>query len=220
MRVHRTDLVSLLFGLLFVGLALWWLLAQILGLALPPVGWFLAGALLLIGLLGLIGALRSGRHDRRDKPPAPTEQTGDGRRVPASDRAVPGVDPNDVPASPVGGNRPAPEPARFDGPGPADSRKDPDATWSGEPATAEIRLEGPAESTAPIWAPDDARDRATGPGTGYRAADADEWPTAAVSDQPVEAVEDRDADAREQEPRRSPVDPVTGPPAGERRPPT
>ncbi|TDB69464.1 hypothetical protein E1182_29870 [Micromonospora sp. KC721] len=70
MRAHRTDLVSLLFGLLFVGFSLWWLLAQILGLALPPIGWFLAGALLLIGLLGLVGALRSGRHDRRTDGPA------------------------------------------------------------------------------------------------------------------------------------------------------
>lgn len=61
MKAHRTDLVSFVFGLLFVGLALWWLLAQILGLALPAVGWFLAGALVLIGLLGLVGAVRSAR---------------------------------------------------------------------------------------------------------------------------------------------------------------
>lgn len=204
MRIHRTDLVSLLFGLIFVGLSLWWLLAQILGLALPPVGWFLAGALLLIGLLGLIGALRSGRHDRRE-PSTATEPTGDGRPVTA-----------DVPAVPAGDERPAPDPTRIDGPGPAGTREEPDATWSGQPATAEVRWEGPAESTAPIWAPDDTPDRATR----YRAVDADEWPTAAVGDRPAEAVEDRDADTREQEPRWSPVEPVTGPPAGERRPPT
>ena len=62
MKAHRTDIVSFAFGLAFLGLSAWWLLARILGLALPPVGWFLAGALILIGLLGLVGALRSGRH--------------------------------------------------------------------------------------------------------------------------------------------------------------
>lgn len=72
MKAHRTDLVSFAFGLLFLALAVWWLLAQILGLTLPPVGWFLAGALILIGLLGLIGALRSGRHaDRGGAGPQP-----------------------------------------------------------------------------------------------------------------------------------------------------
>ena len=50
--------MSFVFGLLFVGLSVWWLLAQILGLALPAVGWFLAGALMLIGVLGLVGAVR------------------------------------------------------------------------------------------------------------------------------------------------------------------
>ncbi|QOC90384.1 hypothetical protein [Micromonospora craniellae] len=62
MRVHRTDLVSFAFGLLFLSLAAWWLLAQVLGLVLPPVGWFLAGGLILVGVLGLVGALRSSRH--------------------------------------------------------------------------------------------------------------------------------------------------------------
>ncbi len=66
MKAHRTDLVSFAFGLVFLALSVWWLLARILGLTLPPVGWFLAGALLLIGVLGLVGALRSGRHADRD----------------------------------------------------------------------------------------------------------------------------------------------------------
>jgi len=60
-KAHRTDPVSLSFGLLFVVLAAWWLVARLLGLALPPVGWFVAGALLLIGILGLVGALRASR---------------------------------------------------------------------------------------------------------------------------------------------------------------
>lgn len=61
MKAHRTDLVSFAFGLVFLALSAWWLLAQLLGLALPPVGWFLASALILIGVFGLVGALRSGR---------------------------------------------------------------------------------------------------------------------------------------------------------------
>lgn len=61
MKAHRTDPVSLSFGLLFVVLAAWWLVARLLGLALPPVGWFVAGALLLIGVLGMVGALRASR---------------------------------------------------------------------------------------------------------------------------------------------------------------
>ncbi|MFC4146180.1 hypothetical protein ACFO0M_07925 [Micromonospora mangrovi] len=68
MKAHRTDLVSFAFGLAFLALSVWWLLAQILGLTLPPVGWFLAGALLLVGLLGLLGALRSGRPADRGTP--------------------------------------------------------------------------------------------------------------------------------------------------------
>lgn len=74
MKAHRTDLVSFAFGLTFLALAVWWLLARILGLTLPPVGWFLAGALVLIGLLGLVGALRSGRHAHRE-PTAPEPET-------------------------------------------------------------------------------------------------------------------------------------------------
>ena len=71
MRAHRTDLVSFAFGLLFLAFAAWWLLAQVLGLVLPPVGWFLAGGLILIGLLGLLGALRSGKQAGKPAQPGP-----------------------------------------------------------------------------------------------------------------------------------------------------
>lgn len=70
MKPHRTDGVSLTFALIFFGLTGWWLIAQLLDLALPAVGWILAGGLILIGVFGLIGALRSGRST-----PAPTEPT-------------------------------------------------------------------------------------------------------------------------------------------------
>ncbi|RIV38605.1 hypothetical protein [Micromonospora radicis] len=72
MKAHRTDLVSFAFGLLFLALSAWWLLAQVLGLVLPPVGWFLAGGLILVGALGLIGALRSSRHGNTAAPTGPS----------------------------------------------------------------------------------------------------------------------------------------------------
>lgn len=61
MKAHRTDAVSLVFALIFLAAAAWWLLAQIMDLSLPAVGWFVAGALILIGIGGLFGALRAGR---------------------------------------------------------------------------------------------------------------------------------------------------------------
>lgn len=295
MRVHRTDLVSLAFGLLFLGLSVWWLLAQILGLALPPVGWFLAGALVVIGLLGLVGALRSGRHTPEPTPaagvppagpetsatgwpdppagprdtafPGPAdlgsadrettkvftgpETTGPGYRrddeptlvAPTAERETgvpthpaPGADEDALSRPPVSTQeRYAAEQTaevRFAGPDPADDRSavgsasgppelpaGADPTWPAGPDTADIRLAGPDQATAPVWGPDgtadraaEGRTRAIGP-----VGDADEWPTTAISDRPAEAVEDRAADAPDDSPHWSPVAPVSGPPAGERR---
>lgn len=73
MKPHRTDGVSLTFALIFMALVLWWLLAQLFDLPLPAVGWFVAGALILIGALGLLGALRSGRGEQATPPP-PAEE--------------------------------------------------------------------------------------------------------------------------------------------------
>jgi hypothetical protein len=88
--VHRTDLVSFAFGLLFLSLAAWWLLAQVLGLVLPPVGWFLAGGLILIGVFGLVGALRTSRHGRTSADGAvPTEPSTDPAAPPAADLGSP-----------------------------------------------------------------------------------------------------------------------------------
>ncbi|GIJ36135.1 hypothetical protein SAMN05216284_10934 [Micromonospora sediminimaris] len=98
MRTHRTDLVSFAFGLLFLALAAWWLLAQVLGLVLPPAGWFLAGGLILVGGLGLIGALRSSRYNGR---PAPADTPDDtGRKDSAPDAAESAADPLPGPATP------------------------------------------------------------------------------------------------------------------------
>jgi len=63
MKRHRTDGVSLTFGLIFLLIAGWWLIAQSVDVPLPRVGWIVAGGLILLGVLGLVGALRSGRSE-------------------------------------------------------------------------------------------------------------------------------------------------------------
>ncbi len=63
MKRHRTDLVSLLFGLVFLGLALAWMVGVPIVWTfdgLPRAGWFLAAALIVLGIIGLLRSLRSG----------------------------------------------------------------------------------------------------------------------------------------------------------------
>lgn len=61
MKSHRTDGVSLTFGLVFLVMAGWYLAARLVDLDLPMMGWAVAGALIVLGLLGLAGALRTSR---------------------------------------------------------------------------------------------------------------------------------------------------------------
>ena len=68
MKPHRTDGVSLSFGLLFVLVALWWAVAEVVTLRLPAVGWLVAAALILFGAAGLLGAIRSGRRTEAEQP--------------------------------------------------------------------------------------------------------------------------------------------------------
>lgn len=72
MRPHRMDGVSLSFGLIFLLIALWWALSQVITLELPAVGWVVAGGLIFFGVVGLLGAIRSGR---REVPAAPVPAT-------------------------------------------------------------------------------------------------------------------------------------------------
>ncbi|MFI6229212.1 hypothetical protein ACIBCR_18085 [Micromonospora echinospora] len=94
MRAHRTDLLSLTFGLLFLAAAAWWLLAQLLGLVVP-IGWFLAGALVVVGVLGLLGALRAARS---------SADTGPTAGSPGSPPPAPGVP---LPGGPADPDRPS-----------------------------------------------------------------------------------------------------------------
>lgn len=70
MKPHRTDGVSLSFALIFVAIVGWYVLAQAFDLALPAVGWFVAGGLILLGVLGLLMALRTSRAAPPAEPPA------------------------------------------------------------------------------------------------------------------------------------------------------
>jgi hypothetical protein len=59
MKSHRTDGLSLAFGLIFLAAVIWWFFGRTVDIALPQLGWFIAGALIVFGVLGLLGALRS-----------------------------------------------------------------------------------------------------------------------------------------------------------------
>jgi hypothetical protein len=82
-RRRGTDVVSLVFGLLFLSVAGSWALDYYLNLhwridwELPHVGWIIAGSLILVGLLGILGSLRRERAE-----PAPTEPDEGGERPP------------------------------------------------------------------------------------------------------------------------------------------
>lgn len=90
MKPHRTDGVSLSFGLIFLLVALWWALSRVIDIHLPAVGWLVAGALIMFGIIGLLGAIRSGR------PPAPQPATV---AQPAPEPEIPGDLPPEMHAS-------------------------------------------------------------------------------------------------------------------------
>jgi hypothetical protein len=63
MKPHRTDSVSLTFGLIFLGIVIVWLFNVVINFQIKEPGWIVAGALILFGLIGLMGALRSDRRN-------------------------------------------------------------------------------------------------------------------------------------------------------------
>lgn len=188
MKAHRTDLVSFAFGLVFLALSGWWLLAQLLGLALPAVGWFLASALILIGVFGLVGALRSGRSPQ---PEATAEAAATEATTPVSGANAP-VSGAAAPTS--GAALPVWEAER--------------STWDAPPSgptpeapTAEVihpawLAHPPSEpQTAPVSGQPDDRNEEPTLGIDTRPAPA-EGNEATRSDHPVEAVGDQSDDER------------------------
>jgi hypothetical protein len=61
MKRHSTDLLSLVFGVIFLGVAGWWLIAQYVTINVPHGGWITAAVLIVLGVLGLAGSLRGER---------------------------------------------------------------------------------------------------------------------------------------------------------------
>ncbi|MQA25630.1 MAG: hypothetical protein GEU94_09170 [Micromonosporaceae bacterium] len=63
MKAHGTDAASLVFGVLFLGIAGWWLLADFTGweLSVSVIAWLAAGLLIVVGVLGITTAIRSSR---------------------------------------------------------------------------------------------------------------------------------------------------------------
>jgi hypothetical protein len=62
MRRHRTDFLSLIFGLVFLLAVVWWALGRNIHIGLPVLGWSVAAGLIVLGVLGLLGALAGSRH--------------------------------------------------------------------------------------------------------------------------------------------------------------
>ncbi|HEX2417943.1 MAG TPA: hypothetical protein VHJ83_07450 [Micromonosporaceae bacterium] len=62
MKPHNTDHLSLAFGVLFLAVAGWWLIAQITDLTVSAhvMAWLVAGLLMVVGAVGIITAIRSG----------------------------------------------------------------------------------------------------------------------------------------------------------------
>ncbi|MEU4239387.1 phage holin family protein [Actinoplanes sp. NPDC026619] len=92
MKPHRTDGVSLSFGLIFLLVALWWALSRMMTIHLPAVGWMVAGGLIMFGVIGLLGAIRTGRRT------PPVQATATVEPQPA-EPAIPGDLPPEMHAS-------------------------------------------------------------------------------------------------------------------------
>ncbi|GAB4049209.1 hypothetical protein [Catellatospora paridis] len=69
MKNHRTDSVSLFFGLVFLLVAGAFLVGEVTDVELPSLGWFIAGGLIILGVLAVLGALSP----RRGGDPAAVE---------------------------------------------------------------------------------------------------------------------------------------------------
>ena len=70
MKRHDTDVVSLTFGLVFLGFVGWWLLVRWVAAEPPGFGWFVGAALIIGGVSGVLAALVPRRGRRAIEPTA------------------------------------------------------------------------------------------------------------------------------------------------------
>jgi hypothetical protein len=74
MKRHSLDVLSLVFGLIFLLVAGSWIVRHSTRVDLPDAGWYIAGALIAAGLFGIVSSLRGPRADRRSPAePSPYE---------------------------------------------------------------------------------------------------------------------------------------------------
>jgi len=74
MKRHSLDVLSLVFGLIFLLVAGSWIVRHSTRVDLPDAGWYIAGALIAAGLFGIVSSLRGPRADRRSPvEPSPYE---------------------------------------------------------------------------------------------------------------------------------------------------
>lgn len=66
MKAHRTDSLSLFFGLVFLLIAAGYVVTAYSDFELPEVGWFIAGGLIFLGVVGAITALIPSRKGSPD----------------------------------------------------------------------------------------------------------------------------------------------------------
>jgi hypothetical protein len=58
MKTHEPDMVSLIWGVLFLVVVAGWVLAKVVEIDLPSAGWIFAALMIAMGAAGLVSALR------------------------------------------------------------------------------------------------------------------------------------------------------------------
>jgi hypothetical protein len=97
MKRHATDMVSLVFGFLFLAIAAWWAVVRYINIDIdvPNLGWIAAAALIALGLIGVAASLRGDRTGPAvlDEPTDewPTDPTPTDAPTPAGSRPVGGT---------------------------------------------------------------------------------------------------------------------------------
>jgi hypothetical protein len=92
MKRHSLDVLSLVFGLIFLLVAGSWITRHSLRVEMPEPGWYIAGALIVAGLFGIISTLRGSRSSRKE---AEAEQS-------TTDYEPAAYEPTGSPAQPTG----------------------------------------------------------------------------------------------------------------------
>jgi hypothetical protein len=68
MKRHSLDVLSLVFGLIFLLVAVSWIVRRSVEVDLPGPGWYIAGALIIAGLFGIISTVRGSLSSKASQP--------------------------------------------------------------------------------------------------------------------------------------------------------